>query len=80
MKDLYPTELTQVGIGDSVACIVFWAGHLRLFSIFIEWKLLFFTFPIKWIWLGIGYFIKPGPEIAHFYNEISLKVTFLTIL
>ena len=35
------------------------------------------VFYIIWKWLGIGYFIRPGPELACFNSENELEVIFL---
>ena len=43
--------------------------------------MIFCACSINLIWLGVGYFNRPGPEFAyHLYSEIGLKVAFLTAL
>ena len=54
------------------------AGVLRSSCIFIYLKLLFFACSIRCVWLGVGYFNRPGPEIGYFYSQIDLEVTFGT--
>ena len=41
------------------------AGHLRYFLIFQQWKLIFFAFFIKLIWLGVDFLNRTGTEIGH---------------
>ena len=54
------------------------AEHLRLFWIFIKWKMVFFAFSYRWIWLGVCSF--NGLEISYFYSKIGLEKTFWTTL
>ena len=37
---------------------------------------LYFGFVIKWVWLGVGYFNRTGPEMYYFVSEIGLEATF----
>ena len=41
-------------------------------------KCYIFAYSITWIWLGVNYSNKPGPEMDYFYGEVVLKVTFGT--
>ena len=43
--------------------------------------MIFFTFSIKWIRIGVGYFNKPGREVDYyFYGENGLEVAFCSTL
>ena len=55
-------------------------GPWGYFQIFIEWKMTFIAFPIKWTWLGVGYLNRPSPEVDYFYTEYGLEVTFWTTI
>ena len=67
---------TRVYLPSSVHLVIASrAWHLIFFSIF-----QFFAFFIKWIWLGVVYFKRPGPEVDYFYSENDQKVTFGTVL
>ena len=53
------------------------AGQLRYFYIFkLHWKMLFFLLLLIEFDRGVGYFNGLGPEMAYFYDEIGLEVTF----
>ena len=55
------------------------AGHLGTWGysrFFLKWKLLFFAFPFKWIWLWEGYFNRLIPEVNYFQSENGLEVYF----
>ena len=71
----HKTEWSQ-----SIMPIIGRAGHLRLFLIFIKWKMLSFAHSIEWIWLGVGYFNKPETETGHIYIKIFCELTFQTTL
>ena len=43
------------------------AGHSRFFQSFYRTKIIFTSFSIKWLWLEVGNYNRPGPEVGLSY-------------